>query len=406
MEPDNENKKRIYLDYASTTPLDDETLKFMLPYFDGRFSNPSSMHSSGRDAMAVIVRSKKEIAEVIGMRSDEIIFTGSGTEADNLAILGVCRAYKNKGNHIIVSAIEHKAILEPAKQLEKEGFVVSVLPVDKEGKINVEECVKLITSQTILISVMYANNEIGTVEPIKELAERIASLKNNEGMPFLHTDACQATGYLPINVPELGADLMTLNSSKIYGPKGVGLLYKKHSIKIEPIISGGDQESSKRAGTENIALIAGFAHALKKAETHRKEEVARLQKLQSFFMLSIKTLLPFVKFNGPLPITISSESPLTRLPNNVHLSIPAIEGESMVLMLDNEGIEVATGSACSSLDLKPSHVLIAIGQDPEIIHGSIRFTLGRYTTKKELEKVLEVFPKIVKHLISLSSIKI
>ncbi|MFA6297228.1 MAG: cysteine desulfurase family protein [Candidatus Paceibacterota bacterium] len=406
MEQDNENKKRIYLDYASTTPLDDETLKFMLPYFNGEYSNPSSMHQSGRDAMTVIVKSKKEIAEVIGVRSDEIIFTGSGTESDNLAILGVCRAYKNKGNHIIISAIEHKAILEPAKQLEKEGFVVSVLPVDKEGKINVDECVKLITPKTILISIMYANNEIGTVEPIKELSKCIASLKNNEGMPFLHTDACQATGYLSINVPELGVDLMTLNSSKIYGPKGVGLLYKKHSIKIDPVISGGEQEYSLRAGTENIALIAGFTHALKKAEDHREEEVKRLQHLQSFFMLSIKMLLPYAKFNGPLPITISPETPLTRLPNNVHISIPAVEGESMVLMLDHEGIEVATGSACSSLDLKPSHVLIAIGQDPEIIHGSIRFTLGRHTTKQELEKVLEIFPKVVKHLTSLSSIKI
>ena len=404
MELDND-KKRIYLDYASTTPLDSETLAYMLPFFDGQYSNPSSMHESGRKAKAIIENSRKEIAEVLGCRTDEIIFTGSGTESNNLAILGVCRTYKNKGNHIIISAIEHKAILEPAKQLEKEGFVVSILEVDNEGKINIEECLKLITPQTILISIMYANNEIGTVEPIKELAERIAPLKNNEGMPFLHTDACQATGYLPINVTELGVDLMTLNSSKIYGPKGVGLLYKKKNINIEPIISGGEQESSKRAGTENIALIAGFAHALKKAESAREQEVRRLQNLQSYFMLRLKVLLPFARFNGALPTTTPS-GVLTRLPNNIHLSIPAIEGESMVLMLDNEGIEVATGSACSSLDLKPSHVLIAIGQDENIIHGSIRFTLGRHTTKEELERVLVVFPKVVEHLLSLSSLKI
>lgn len=377
----------------------------MLPYFSGEYANPSSMHESGRKAKGVIEQSRKEIAEVIGSQPHEIIFTGSGTEADNLAILGICRAYKHKGNHLIISAIEHKAILEPAKQLEKEGFVVSVLPVDTEGKINIEECMKLITPQTILISVMYANNEIGTVEPLKELAERIAKLKNNEGMPFLHTDACQATGYLPINVSELGVDLMTLNSSKIYGPKGVGLLYKKNKVHIEPLISGGEQESLKRAGTENIALIAGFAHALKKAEANRIEEVKRLQHLQSFFMLRIKVLLPYAKFNGSLPTTTPAGT-LTRLPNNIHLSIPAIEGESMVLMLDHEGIEVATGSACSSLDLKPSHVLIAIGQDENIIHGSIRFTLGRHTEKHELEKVLEVFPKVVTHLLSLSAIKI
>lgn len=404
MELDN-HKKRIYLDHASTTPLDSETLAYMLPYFSGEYGNPSSMHESGRKAKGVIEQSRQEIAEVIGSQPHEIIFTGSGTEADNLAILGVCRAYKHKGNHLIISAIEHKAILEPAKQLEKEGFVVSVLPVDTEGKINIEECMKLITPQTILISVMYANNEIGTVEPIKELAERIASLKNNDGMPFLHTDACQATGYLPINVAKLGVDLMTLNSSKIYGPKGVGLLYKKNKVHIEPLISGGEQEFLKRAGTENIALIAGFAHALKKAEANRIEEVKRLQHLQSFFMLRIKVLLPYAKFNGPLPTTTPTGT-LTRLPNNIHLSIPAIEGESMVLMLDHEGIEAATGSACSSLDLKPSHVLIAIGQDENIIHGSIRFTLGRHTEKHELEKVLEVFPKVVTHLLSLSAIKI
>jgi cysteine desulfurase len=396
VESDNTNR-RIYLDYASTTPVDKDVLTYMLPYFHHSYSNPSSMHSSGRKAEAVIQRAKREIADILKANEEEIIFTGSGTESDNLAILGICRAYKHRGNHLIISAIEHKAVIEPAKQLEKEGFRVSILKVDKRGKINIHECMKLVTPQTILLSVMYANNEIGTIQPIKELAEQIALIKNSEGLPFLHTDACQATGYLPIDTSSLGVDLMTLNSSKIYGPKGVGLLYKKIHINLDPIITGGDQEYSKRAGTENIALIAGFAHALKKAENNRIEESARLKKLQRTFMINLKNKIPFLKFNGHV---------IDRLPHNVHISIPAIEGESMLLLLDQEGIEVATGSACSALDLKPSHVLLAIGQDPEIIHGSIRFSFGKYTTEKELDITAEIFLKVVNHLISLSCLKI
>ncbi len=389
--------KRIYLDYAATTPLDEEVLEHMLPYFDGKYSNPSSMHTSGRDAQSVIIHSRKMIAEILGTETSEIIFTGSGTEADNLAILGICRAYKHRGNHIIVSSIEHKAIFEPAKQLEKEGFQISILEVDKDGKIDCDACIKLITPETILISVMYASNEIGTIQPIQELAEKISSLKNKYGLPLLHTDACQATGYLPIHVPALGVDLMTINSSKAYGPKGVGLLYKKKNIDITPLVTGGDQEFLLRAGTENIALITGFAHALSKAENLRSNESLRLKNLQTYFMDQLTLQIPFLKFNGHLT---------DRLPNNIHLSIPAVEGESMILMLDQEGIEAATGSACSSLDLKPSHVLLAIGQDPEIIHGSVRFTMGRQTTKDELDRVVIVFKKIVDRLISLSSLKI
>jgi cysteine desulfurase len=391
------SRNRIYLDYASTTPLDQDVLHYMLPFFDGRYANPSSMHTSGRQAQSVVQQAKRDISAIIGAHAHEITFTGSGTESDNLAILGVCRAYRHKGNHLIVSSIEHKAILEPAHQLEKEGFEVSILPTDKDGKIDIAECIRLIRPETILISVMYANNEIGTIQPISELTRAIAPLKNHLGMPFLHTDACQAAGFLPINVNELGVDLMTLNSSKIYGPKGVGMLYKKTPIQIEPVLTGGEQEASKRAGTENIALIAGFARALKKAEDYRITETSRLCTLRDSFLQRLQEEIPFARINGHLT---------DRLPNNIHVSIPAIEGESMVLLLDHEGIEVATGSACSTFDLKPSHVLIAIGQDPEIIHGSIRFSLGRHTTQDELDTVLEVFPRIVKRLISLSPLKI
>jgi cysteine desulfurase len=355
------------------------------------------MYESGRKAQAVIKKAKRDIASIIGSQAHEIIFTGSGTESDNLAILGVARAYKNKGNHIIVSAIEHKAVLEPARQLEKDGFEVTILPVGVDGKISVEECLKLVRPETILVSVMYANNEIGTIEPIADLAKSLREKKNSYGMPLLHTDACQAAGYLDIDVTKLGVDLMTLNSSKVYGPKGIGLLYKKTSVALEPVITGGEQELSKRAGTENIALIIGFTEALARAHAMHEAESKRLCSLQEYFTRKLSEQLPFVKFNGHA---------IDRLPNNVHVSVPAIEGESMILLLDQEGIEVATGSACSTFDLKPSHVLIAIGQDADIMHGSIRFSFGRDTTLEKLDYTLEKFEKIVRHLISLSPLKI
>ena len=266
--------KKIYLDYASTTPIDPMILKSMLPYFDMKYSNPSSMYESGRMAKSVIDESRKKIAKCINCKPDEIIFTGSGTEADNLAILGIARAYRDRGNHIIISSIEHKAISEPAKQLEKEGFEITVLPVDKTGTIDIKQVIASIKKETILISIMYANNEIGTVEPIKELAIAIKNHRGVNTFPLLHTDACQAAGYLSIDTDRLGIDLMTLNSSKIYGPKGIGMLYKRSGIKINPIISGGEQERNLRAGTENIALIHGFADALVKAYDNKEKEVS------------------------------------------------------------------------------------------------------------------------------------
>ncbi len=388
--------KKIYLDYASTTPIDPMILKSMLPYFDMKYSNPSSMYESGRMAKSVIDESRKKIAKCINCKPDEIIFTGSGTEADNLAILGIARAYRDRGNHIIISSIEHKAISEPAKQLEKEGFEITVLPVDKTGTIDIKQVIASIKKETILISIMYANNEIGTVEPIKELAIAIKNHRGVNTFPLLHTDACQAAGYLSIDTDRLGIDLMTLNSSKIYGPKGIGMLYKRSGIKINPIISGGEQERNLRAGTENIALIHGFADALVKAYDNKEKEVKRLSELQKYFIEELQKKIPDIKINGHIK---------NRLPNNIHISIPSVEGESMLLMLDSIGVEVSTGSACSTFDLKPSHVLLAIHQDEEIIHGSIRFTMGKYTEKKDLDYVLKVFPPIVERLKSLSAIK-
>ena len=390
--------KTIYLDYAATTPLDTQVLEKMLPYFGSQFSNASSMHSSGRHAAQVITKVRREVANILGAYPEEIIFTGSGTESDNLAIKGVARVNRNFGNHIIISAIEHKAVIESAKQLESEGFMVSIIPVDFLGMIDIDACMKLITDRTILISVMYANNEIGTIEPIKELAAAVEKWRGAHGQttfPLLHTDACQAAGALSLSVKELGVDLMSLNGSKIYGPKGVGILYKKKTVSIRPTIVGGEQEKNLRAGTECLPLIVGFGEALKCADNIRKTENSRMVTLREYFMDMLVRNIPGAIINGHRT---------ERLPNNVHISIPHIEGESILLMLDKLGIEASTGSACSAYDLKPSHVLMAIGQTAEFAHGSIRFSLGRDTTQNDIDYVLSVFPGIASRLSSISAL--
>ncbi len=392
--------KTIYLDYAATTPLDPSILQKMLPYFGAEYSNPSSMHSSGRRAGQEIIRIRRQVADILGAVPEEIIFTGSGTESDNLAIKGVACANRDRGNHIIISAIEHKAVSESAKQLEKEGFRVSILPVDASGLIDIDSCLNLITDKTILISVMYANNEIGTIEPIKELAAALRKWRDEHGQstfPFLHTDACQAAGALSLNVNELGVDLMSLNGSKIYGPKGIGALYKKKNVGVQPIIVGGEQERMLRAGTESLPLIVGFGEALRLADSRREAESVRLAELRDYFIEGLIKTIPNVIINGHRT---------KRLPNNVHISIPHIEGESILLMLDQLGIEASTGSACSAYDLRPSHVLMAIGQSAEFAHGSIRFSLGRDTTRAHLDYVLSVFPKIASRLSTISALTV
>ncbi len=387
--------KVVYLDYAAATPIDPEVLQTMLPYWDKRYGNASSMHESGRRAKGAIDSARAAVAETLYCEPEEILFTGSGTESDNVALLGAARAARARGNHIIISAIEHKAVLESAEQLKKEGFEVSVLPVDKQGTITVDECLKLITKKTVLMSIMYANNEIGTVEPIQKLSAALQKRSGRELYPLLHTDACQAAGFLPLNVAELGVDLMTLNGSKIYGPRGIGALYKKKGVPLLPLIVGGEQEWHLRAGTESVPLIVGFAAALAKAERLRAAESARLTALRDFFIDRLLKKVPRAVLNG---------HPTDRLPNNVHVSVPHIEGESILLMLDRHRVEASTGSACSAYDLQPSHVLLALGQTAELAHGSIRFTLGRHTTKEELEYVLSVFPGIVERLIRLSAL--
>lgn len=338
------------------------------------FGNPSSLHAEGRAAHEVLARSRATVAQVLGAKPSEIIFTGSGSEADALALRGAAHAYRKFGSHVIVSAIEHKAILKAAETLEKEGFQVTYLPVDAEGYIHPEILSAALRDDTILVSIMYANNEIGTVEPIAQLADIVRTKRATRAIPIFHTDACQAPGSLPVSPTELGVELMTLNSAKIYGPKGIGALYVRNGVRLEPVV-GGEQEQGLRGGTENIALIAGFAAALVEAEAKRTEEASRLSSLRDLLFSEIKQGVPGVIVNG---------SRTDRLPNNVHISIPDIEGESVLLLLDREGIACSTGSACSALDLMPSHVLRAIGQDPNLLHGGIRLTLGRSTTEEDV----------------------
>ncbi len=394
------------MDHAATTPTRADVLNVMLPYFDEKYGNPSSLYSSGRKSYSVIEKSRQNIANILGVEKDEIIFTASGTESDNMAILGIARANREHGNHILISAIEHKAVIEPAKQLEKEGFVIEYIPVDNFGMINVKDVISRITDKTILISVMYANNEIGTIQPIKELVEAIKEFRNEfpagnlklktGNFPIFHTDACQAAGYLSLNVKDIGVDLMTLNGSKIYGPKGIGILYKNKNVKIEPIISGGGQERGMRSGTQNLPAIVGFDFALTRVEERREEEFQRLTEIRDYFIKGLNTSIPDLVLNG---------HPVSRLPNNVHISIPAIEGESMLLMLDELGIQASTGSACSASDLQVSHVLLAIKQDVSLMHGSLRFTLGEKTSKEDCDYVISSLTDIVNKLKKISPIK-
>lgn len=390
--------KRIYLDYSAATYIDPAVLHKMKPYLTKMFGNPSSLHAAGREVKSVIEKARLEVAEILGAEGKEIIFTGSGTESDNLAVFGAAMAYKDKGNHIIVSEIEHPAVLEAAKKIEKQGFQITYLKVDSSGLIALPELKKSLRKDTILISVIYANNEIGVIQPIAEMAGIIREFRraNSSVYPFFHIDACQAAGALDLRVKNLGVDLMTINGSKIYGPKGIGCLYAHKNVKLNPVIVGGGQENGLRAGTENAALIVGFTEALKLAQKLKSREVKRLSHLRDYFFEKVPKLISNIRINGHLA---------KRLPNNINISVNNVEGEAMALMLDQKGICASTGSACSSRKLTPSHVLLAVGVSPELAHGSLRFTLGRKTEKKDLDYVLKVLPPIVEKLRELSAIR-
>lgn len=385
--------KDIYLDHAATTYVRPEIKAVMGRYFSEEFGNPGSFHSPGLRAREALDNARTNTAKILNCKPEEIIFTGSGTESINLAIKGLARANKDKGRHIITSKVEHEAVLETCRYLEKyEGFEITCLNVDKFGRVNPEDLEKAVRKDTVLITIMYANNEVGTIQPIK----RLAQIAKKHNIPF-HTDACQAAGALNINAEELGVDLMTLNSSKIYGPKGVGLLYKKENIKIHPIIHGGGQESGLRSGTQNIPGIVGFAKALELAQAEKEKENARLIRLRDKLISGLQKSIPKTLLNG---------HPAERLPNNASITFLDVEGEAMMLHLNEHNIYTSSGSACTSYSLEPSHVIIALGHPYEIAHGTLRFTLGKQTTEKDINKVIEVLPGIVESLRKISPVKL
>jgi len=386
--------RKVYLDNASTTPTDPKVLKAILPYFQDKYGNPSSLHALGRESKNAIETARNNIAKHIGAELEEIIFTSGGTESDNLAIFGIARAYKEKGRHIIVSSIEHKAILDACKKLEKEGFEITYLEVDKNGLVSLDLLNSSIRPDTILVSIMYANNEIGTIQPIKEISRIIRN--NKLSNPIFHTDACQAVGALPIGVEDLGVDALTMSSSKIYGPKGGGCLYINKKYRIDPIMVGGGQERGSRSGTENVAAIVGFSEAITISENKRISESKRLIILRDHFLQRIEKEIEGVFINGDKK---------QRLPNNINLSIKGVEGESLILLLDKYGVYCSTGSACSSLDLDPSHVLIKIGLPLELAHCSVRFTLGRHTKKMDVDYAMEMLLRSVAKIRSISSMR-
>ena len=392
------NMKRIYLDHAATTYLDPRVKRAMEPFWEKNFGNASTIYKEGLDARNALNQARKTIAKLIGAHPDEIIFTNGGTESDNLAIFGIARNYKT--GHIITSKIEHHAVLKPCEFLEKENFKITYLDVDKNGIVDLKQLKKSLRKDTILVSIMYANNEIGTIQPIREIAKIIRDFrkKNNPpaGGPFFHTDAIQAAGYLDLNVQKLGVDLMSVNASKIYGPKGLGFSYIKRGVKLSPIIYGGGQERGLRPGTENIPGIVGLAKALEISQNIREKEAKRLAVLRDYLIKGILKKIKGASLNG---------HPVLRLPNNANVSIPRIEGESLVLYLDAQGISCSTGSACTSQDLEPSHVITALGKSKEASHSSVRFSLGRKTSKSDMDYVLKVLPDIVKKLRSVSAIK-
>lgn len=380
--------KRIYLDYAATTPAHPEVVKAMLPYFSDTFGNPSSIYHLGQESRDAIEKSRNSVAGLIGVRSDEIVFTGSGTEADNYALKGVAFANRDKGNHIITSTIEHHAVLETCSFLEKQGFSVTYLQVDKYGLVDPDDAKKAITGNTILISIMHANNEIGTIEPVAQIG-KIA----REAGVYFHTDAVQTTGHIPVDVNKLNADLLSISAHKLYGPKGIGVLYIRKGTRITPFIHGGHQEKGRRASTENVPGIVGLGKAAEIAQQQRDAEAIRITALRNRLMEGIFSKIEDTRLNG---------HPELRLPNNINILVNYVEGEAMLLLLDQEGICVSTGSACSSSDLGPSHVLMALGLSPYEAHGSLRFTLGKWTTEEDIDYVLEVFPAIVARLRAMS----
>ena len=382
--------RKVYLDNAATTALSPKVLEKMMPYLTDIYGNASSPHSFGQTARIGVEHAREQVARAINADPSEIVFTGCGTESDNTVLFGVAERYAKKGDHIITTNVEHHAILHSCAALEKKGIKVTYLPVDKDGLVTPEQVRDAITDKTILVSVMFANNEVGTIMPIPE----IAAVCHEKGVLF-HTDAVQAAGHVPVDVKAMGIDMLSISGHKFHGPKGVGVLYERKGIRLPSYIIGGEQEKGSRAGTENVAGIVGLGEALELAVTNMSETSARMTRMRDRLIEGIEATIPEVKLNGHRT---------KRLPNNVNFSIKYIEGESILLMLDMAGIAASSGSACTSGSLDPSHVLLALGLTHEVAHGSVRMTLGDDTTDEDIDYVLETLPKVAHRLRAMSPI--
>lgn len=380
--------KRIYFDHSATTPVDKDVAALMMEYMIEKYGNPSSIHSFGREVKKAIDEARQQVAALLGANANEIFFTSGGTEADNLALKGIAFANRKKGNHIITTCIEHHAILHTCDYLEKQGFTVTYLPVDENAMVRLEDVKKAITDQTILISVMFANNEVGTIQPIKEIGQ----IAREKGIYF-HTDAVQATGNYPIDVNDYNIDLLTLSAHKFHGPKGIGALFVRRGVRIDAVQHGGGQERALRAGTENVPGIVGLGKAAEIAKQDLPKKVAHISALRDKLIKGLTEKVPDIKLNG---------HPTQRMPGSVNFSFLYVEGESLLLNLDLKGIAASSGSACTSGSLDPSHVLLAMGLTHEVAHGSLRITLGRGNTDEDIEYCLVVLPEIVERLRSMS----
>lgn len=380
--------KRIYFDHAATTPVDPRVLEKMLPYFTQKFGNPNSQHAFGRETVCAVDDARDEIAACIGAKPSEIYFTSGGTEADNWALRGAAHALANRGRHLIVSAVEHPAMIATAKELARKGFEVTFAEVDEYGAVDLEKLEKAIRPDTVFVGVMTANNEVGTIQPVKE----IAALCKTKGIVFF-TDAVQAAGAIPLNVKEIGADMLSFSAHKFYGPKGIGVLYIRSGLKIEKLVSGGHQERSMRGGTTNVPAVVGMAEALRIATQNLDENAAYVSAIRDRFIHRVLREIPYVKLNG---------HPEKRLPANANFSFRYIEGESLLFSLDLKNIAVSSGSACSSGSLEPSHVLLAMGLPEGLAHGSIRFSFGKDNTMEEADYAADALKEIVVKLRALS----
>lgn len=414
-----QKQKTIYLDHAATTPVDEKVLKVMQPFFSAHFGNPSALYSASVKANEALNDARRSIAEVLNTQPDTIIFTSGGTESDNLAIFGIANSPLEGGvggvmnealkphthlppsreesattkKHIISIGIEHPAVLEPLERLKNQGWVITYIPVDKTGLVNASEVIKAIRPETILISIMFANNEIGTIEPIAEIGRQLLRYRkeHNTSLPYFHTDACQAAGYLDLSVEKLHVDLMTVNSGKIYGPKGVGCLYVRRGLSLEPQQLGGSQEKHLRAGTENIPGIVGFAKALELVHQSKQKETLRLEKLTAYFWQQIQKKFSHVTLNGPI---VGDK----RLPNNLNITFPGVDGEALLIYLDSFGISCSTGSACTATTAEPSHVLKTIGLTEAQIKSTIRFSLGKTTSKQDIDYTIRALTNLLPKL--------